>query len=227
MLPAPAPGAAARAARVLQSLYEKKSGRSTLNPAASPGRKGRLSPAHTFAVRRYPISVALIEERLAQIYGADIGAADDVRDPKVAADDVRDPKVVDSQTDADALLPKHPPPGAPMVRSAVGPSGAFVQGGAAQERLVALADSAVLVSTPSGAVTFDISFRHEVLGPLACRITLKEGVIRAVFYAADVNTRRLLEAESGRLCRAIEDRGLVVSKVEVVVGEPVTAAWEG
>ena len=120
----------------------------------------------------------------------------------------------DAYDEAPPLL-ERPPPGAPSVRpSAAGPSPARAIDQGALEQT---AESLLLSANPDGSTSFDIAVRDEVFADLRCRITIDRGKVRAEFHVHDVNTRRLLEAEAGRLRAQLENRGLRVEEVRVVV----------
>jgi hypothetical protein len=108
--------------------------------------------------------------------------------------------------------PLRPPPGAPIVRPPARRRAAVEA--VPQELLESTADSAMLVNDAEGT-SFDISIRDDVFSELACRITVNDGKVIATFKVSDVNTRRLLEAESGRLRAQLEERGLTVAAIRV------------
>ena len=109
-----------------------------------------------------------------------------------------------------------PPPGAPVVRPSVAaPSAVDV---VPQELLQTTADSALLTNNPDGTVEFDIAFSDELFDEMACKVSIaKDGRVVATFRVHDVNLRRLLEAESGRLRVGLEARGLKVAEIRVEI----------
>jgi hypothetical protein len=112
-------------------------------------------------------------------------------------------------------LPPRPPPGTPFVRPAVSrPAGPETL---SQDLLESAADSAMLRTDPDGTTSFEIAFSDELFSDLACRVTVAGGRVVAIFRAQDDNTRRLLEAEAGRLRVRFEERGLRVEEVRVEV----------
>ncbi len=115
-----------------------------------------------------------------------------------------------------AAAQKRPPAGMPTVRPSVRRARDLP---VPQELLEKTADTAMLVAEPSGATSFDIVFKDELFRELACRVTVGEGGVEAVFRVHDDNARRLLEAESGRLRARLVERGLRVQAVRVEVGE--------
>jgi flagellar hook-length control protein FliK len=86
-----------------------------------------------------------------------------------------------------------------------------------QDLLESAADSAMLRTEPDGTTSFDIAFSDELLSDVACRVTVAGGRVVAIFRVKDDNTRRLLEAEAGRLRVRLEERGLRVEEVRVEV----------
>lgn len=106
-----------------------------------------------------------------------------------------------------------PPVGAPAVRPSA-PSRPAPEA-IDQSLLETLADNALLHQNPDGSASFEVSFNDEVFQDLACTIQFGDEGVVATFRALDVNTRRLLEAEAGRLRVRLEDRGLKVREVRV------------
>ena len=134
------------------------------------------------------------------------------------ADEVTHVMHLDDPPDEDAgseLLLPHPPAGAPTVRRSVrAPSPA------AQPAMPVSGteDTAMMWTDKDGNRSFQITFNDEVFRSLTCTITLGGGKVVATFTASDDNTRRLLEAEAGRLRLMLESRGLRVQEVRVVKG---------
>lgn len=120
-------------------------------------------------------------------------------------------------------LPLYPPVGAPVVR----PSLKEKKGVQAvpQGLLEDAADSVMLVQDPDGATSFDIAVSDTLFDELSCRITLKDKRVVATFRVRDANTRRLLEAEAGRLRVQLESRGLTVDEVRVILDEPLPGSF--
>lgn len=185
-----------------------------------PEQGERAEPAHN--PRRYDLALAVAG--LAPTSGPDASDTADgnaspsprdltavTRDRPLPADAT--PATPSEPPPADATAPSRPPPGAPTVRPparrAVRPTPAF------DGLLESAADSLLLVTEPDGSTAFDISIRDDVFDELACRIRLREGHLSATFRVHDVNLRRLLEAELGRLRAALADRGLAVDDVSV------------
>ena len=78
-----------------------------------------------------------------------------------------------------------------------------------------MVDTTMLIANPDGTAAFEIAFDDEVFQNLACSITVGPAGIIATFRAPDVNTRRLLEAEAGKLRVRLSERGLKVAEVRV------------
>ncbi len=110
-----------------------------------------------------------------------------------------------------------PPVGAPTVRASVPEPIIENSDSRTRARELIQQGASGLMSVDAGAegVGFDISFSDDVFVDLRCRITIADGVVAAVFFAPDVHTRRLLEAESGRLRVSLEERGLRVSAIKI------------
>ncbi len=106
-----------------------------------------------------------------------------------------------------------PPPFAPMVRPSPPPR----RGPDAvdQASLESMVDTSMLVANPDGSAAFEIAFDDEVFQNLACTISVTPQGVVATFKAPDVNTRRLLEAEAGKLRVRLSERGLRVAEVRV------------
>ena len=81
------------------------------------------------------------------------------------------------------------------------------------------AKRAFLAENPDGTHGFQVEIKDELFDNLRCSINiLEDGKVQALFHVQDDNLRRLLEAESGRLRAQLEDKGLKVSEVKVVMG---------
>ncbi len=119
-----------------------------------------------------------------------------------------------SQLPSTMSLPPRPPAGAAAVRQGI----ARPQNAApvADALLAQTAETAMLRTEPDGAMSFDIAFRDEVFTDMACTVSVKAGRAVATFRVSDDNTRRLLEAESGKLRLGLEARGLKVDRVLVL-----------
>ena len=79
------------------------------------------------------------------------------------------------------------------------------------------ADQAFFSTNESGEATFELMISDELFDNLRCSITVGRNGVCAVFHVGgDVDLRRLLEAESGRLRTSLEERGLrsVTVKIE-------------
>jgi flagellar hook-length control protein FliK len=114
-------------------------------------------------------------------------------------------------------LPPRPPPGVPMVRPSV-PAPCLSD--EVQVLPESLAQAATIANNPDGSTVFTVSLELDDLGPLRCQIAFHHGEVEATFLAADVNLRRLLEAEAPRLRNALEARGLKASAVRVELSAP-------
>lgn len=127
-------------------------------------------------------------------------------DPAVASDVGSEPEPT--------LTPRYPPLGSPAVRPSAParPAPTPVD----QSLLEGMAENALVLHGPDGAASFEISFHDDVFSDLACCVSVEDGQVVATFRVCDVNTRRLLEAESGRLRSQLEERGLKVRAVRVV-----------
>ena len=69
-----------------------------------------------------------------------------------------------------------------------------------------------------GAQGVSVLIRDDLFENLRCAIDVEaDGRVKATFFVKDINLRRLLEAESGRLRDSLEARGLKVRAVAVVV----------
>ncbi len=113
------------------------------------------------------------------------------------------------------LRPGRPPPGAPTVRP---PAKRQKAEPVPQDLLESTADSMLLVSEPDGSSAFEVSIRDDLFDELTCRISWRDGGLVAEFRAADVDLRRLLAAESGRLRVRLEEKGIRVAEVLVREG---------
>ncbi len=123
------------------------------------------------------------------------------------------PPPPDEQGDGPTRITSRPPPFAPMVRpSAPAPKGPETID---QDTMTAMVDTTMLVSQPDGSAAFEIAFDDEVFQNLACTIAVGPSGVIATFRAPDINTRRLLEAEAGRLRVRLSERGLKVAEVRV------------
>ena len=81
------------------------------------------------------------------------------------------------------------------------------------------AKRAFLAENPDGTHGFQVEIKDELFDNLRCTINLlDDGKVQAIFHVHDDNLRRLLEAESGRLRSQLEEKGLKVSEVTVVMG---------
>jgi flagellar hook-length control protein FliK len=116
-------------------------------------------------------------------------------------------------TAADEATPARPPPGAPTIR----PSARQRQPEAAAAAIPAdLGGSMQVTSEADGATTFDLTLPDDLFENLHCQLTLRDHRLVATFRVADVNLRRLLEAEAGRLRARLEERGLKVAEIVVL-----------
>lgn len=109
--------------------------------------------------------------------------------------------------------PDRPPPFAPMVRPSPPPRKGPES--VDQATLESMVDTSMLVANPDGSAAFEIAFDDDVFQNLACSISVTPQGVVATFKAPDVNTRRLLEAEAGKLRVRLSERGLRVAEVRV------------
>ncbi|HET6346461.1 MAG TPA: flagellar hook-length control protein FliK, partial [Myxococcota bacterium] len=123
----------------------------------------------------------------------------------------------DEPTSPGRPAPTRPPAGAPTVRKSVARPPAPAS--SPTELLGLREDTAVIWTDEAGNQTFRINFHDEVFSNLACSIAFIDGRVVATFTVQDDNTRRLLEAEKGRLRASLEARGLRVQDVRVVRAE--------
>jgi len=69
-----------------------------------------------------------------------------------------------------------------------------------------------------GGQGVSVLIRDDLFENLRCAIDVEsDGRVKATFFVKDINLRRLLEAEAGRLRDSLEARGLKVREVAVVV----------
>ena len=80
--------------------------------------------------------------------------------------------------------------------------------------------SAFLRQEDAGGMAFDITLDDAVLGAMTLTIAVHEGRATARLEVADVNARRLVDAEQGRLHAALQQRGFKVDAIEVRVRPP-------
>jgi|MDSW01.2.fsa_nt_gb hypothetical protein len=104
------------------------------------------------------------------------------------------------------VLPR-PPPGVASVRPSVRVP---TQPERANDDVLAqAADQAFFSKSESGAATFELMISDELFDNLRCSISVGKNGVEAVFYVkGDVDLRRLLESESGRLRASLEAKGL-------------------
>ncbi len=186
-LPAPEETQATRRAQVAFERYVSDKRK----PKPKERREAEAPPPRAASPRRYDLALAL-------------GFGDTAPEP--LSSELTDPG-------ADEPLPR-PPPGAPAIRA--GARRPAVEA-LPQDILESTAESALLVADPDGSTSFEVAIRDEVFADLACRITLRDDGLVATFRVGDDNLRRLLEAEAGRLRARLEERGLRVRAIEVVV----------
>ncbi len=176
----------------------------TLRPAAGPATRTAVLPAVRAPMRPDKLGLLPMED-----------------DPTAIAQDATFTPtgvhaVTDDATPTNARsTPARPPPGAATVRPPLktGLKAAEVDHEVWQQT----ADTALLRTQSDGGMAFDIVIRDDVFADLSCTIAVNDGHATATFRVRDVNTRRLLEAEVGRLRAALEGRGLRVDRVEVTV----------
>ena len=108
-----------------------------------------------------------------------------------------------------------PPHGAALIRPSLKTGRATSQTRQDAEVLAGAAKYAYLHEGDSG-MSISLGINESLFEDLACEVAVDDGVVRATFSVGDdVNLRRLLEAEKGRLRSALEARGM--RKVEVVI----------
>lgn len=84
------------------------------------------------------------------------------------------------------------------------------------DTLSGVADSAFFSTQASGDASFELMISDELFTDLRCTITVGTGGVCATFHVGqDVNLKRLLEGEAGRLRDALSARGL--RSVSVVI----------
>lgn len=114
------------------------------------------------------------------------------------------------------VLPR-PPPGMASVRPSV-PSPAKPERADA-DVLAQAADSAFFSTSESGDAMFELMISDDLFDNLRCSISVGKGGVEAVFHVGgDVDLRRLLEAESGRLRASLEAKGLKAVSVRIEEG---------
>lgn len=211
----------------------------------SPTRAQRAFPTMRFASgRRYDQTLAFIQAMAGPLAHAepppdridedepDSGvsalppAFDDVYDAddsdRVDADELARLEALANPEDEPSFEPTHvavippadrPPPFAPMVRPSPPPR----RGPEAvdQDALQSMVDTSMLIANPDGTAAFEIAFDDEVFQNLACSISITPAGVVATFKVSDANTRRLLEAEAGKLRVRLSERGLKVAEVRV------------
>ena len=85
--------------------------------------------------------------------------------------------------------------------------------------LAQAADQAFFSTSESGAATFELMISDELFENLRCSISVGKSGVEAVFHiGGDVDLRRLLESESGRLRAALEAKGLRSVSVRIEDG---------
>ena len=116
----------------------------------------------------------------------------------------------------DRLLPR-PPPGTASVRPSVRAPTTTQR--ADSDALAQAADQAFFSTSESGVATFELMISDELFDNLRCSISVGNTGVEAVFYVqGDVNLRRLLESESGRLRTSLEAKGLRKVNVRIEDG---------
>ncbi len=122
----------------------------------------------------------------------------------------------DPPVDSEPVLSR-PPPGTASVRPSVPKP---VRAERADAGVLAqAADSAFFSTSEAGDATFELMISDELFDNLRCSISVGKGGVEAVFHVGgDVDLRRLLEAESGRLRASLEERGLRSVSVRIEDG---------
>jgi hypothetical protein len=220
ILPPPSREARDRAHPLFTRLVNER----TRTVEAEPTRVAQPVVRPTFeGGRRYDATLAYIEATTGPVSsaiatparpGMDVGASAGTT-ADLGADADEDINAAElARLDALASEPlQRPPPFAPMVR----PSPPKRTGAERvdQATLSGIVDTSMLVASPDGSASFEIAFDDEVFQNLACSITVTPAGVIATFKVEDANTRRLLEAEAGRLRNQLADRGLRVADVRV------------
>mgnify|MGYP001234063558 CR=1 FL=1 len=104
------------------------------------------------------------------------------------------------------VLPR-PPPGVASVRPSVRVPTEPERADA--DVLAQAADQAFFSKSESGAATFELMISDDLFDNLRCSISVGKTGVEAIFYVkGDVDLRRLLESESGRLRASLEAKGL-------------------
>ena len=112
---------------------------------------------------------------------------------------------------------ERPPPGVASVRPSV-PMPAKDERADA-DVLAQAADSAFFSTSESGDAIFELMISDDLFDNLRCSICVSKRGVEAVFHVGgDVNLRRLLEAESGRLRASLEAKGLKAVSVRIEDG---------
>lgn len=184
---------------------------------------------------------ALYPETLASIYGNQRAAqADSDGDVLGAADGASDrdaPAVGGHMVGSEPVgepggrgqtgrLPTTRAPPVPSAGGVRGPPVAFVRRGSPSrpepppkppQATTDSVQSAFLRQEDAGGMAFDITLDDAVLGAMTLTIAVHEGRATARLEVADVNARRLVDAEQGRLHAALQRRGFKVDDIEVTV----------
>jgi hypothetical protein len=158
-----------------------------------------------------PADEAIAAEVIDELDAHEVTGAEAIDDLDVH--EVTGAEVIAAELTAAEALPVRPPPYAPTIR----PSPRRAEPTHVDNaHLATAADTALLSARPDGGYAFEIAFSDELFHDLACEIQVgQDGKVVAVFRVGDNDTRRLLEAEAGRLRAQLEERGLVVAGVRV------------
>ena len=123
---------------------------------------------------------------------------------------------VTSEVTQEPILAR-PPPGMASVRPSA-PKPAKSERADA-DVLAQAADQAFFSTSESGVATFELMISDELFDNLRCSISVGKNGVEAVFHVGgDVDLRRLLESESGRLRAALEAKGLRSISVRIEDG---------
>jgi hypothetical protein len=217
ILPPPSGAAAERAEGAFKKYVERlrSGGENPEAPTPATAAAKLPDPDRFTGGRRYDLALSKVDlPPLAQPTATTPSNDSSVADPGVNGPGEAGDSPSDDPQPAGSLPPR-PPPGSPFVRPPVSrPAGPEA---VSQDLLESAADSAMLRTEPDGTTSFDIAFSDELLSDVACRVTVAGGRVVAIFRVKDDNTRRLLEAEAGRLRVRLEERGLRVEEVRVEV----------
>jgi len=204
VLPKPAGVAAKRGRALFEEMLSAARKKAELVNAPPPAHVPVRSD------RRYDIAWSLVAALDEETH------VDSIAIPEILPEDeVTQTFSAETLEDSEATeLLERPPVGAAAIRASppAPPPAAAID----QDLLEQAATGALLIAEDTGDAKFELTFRDELFADeVACTITMRDGAVLAEFHAADAHTRRLLEAEAGRLRAKLQDRGLRVEEVLV------------